>query len=81
MGQNRLTFHVVSSRILNAAAKDGTACPMAFAESMEPHHTLRVRAPTQAIEIACHSAIEVCGVQEHPPGFRASQLTRICLNR
>lgn len=72
MGQNRLTFPVVSPRILNVAAKDGTACPMAFAESMEPRHTLRVRAPTQATEIASHSAIKVCGVRGASswlPGF------------
>lgn len=72
---------MVSPPVLNAAAKDGTACPMAFVKSVEPLRTHRVRAPTQAIKIASRSAIKVRGVQERRHGSRASRLTRIRLHR
>ena len=60
MGQSRLTSHVAFPRLLNAAAKDGTACPMAFVDSMEPQPIHKARAPTQTTKVAWHSAMKVC---------------------
>ena len=52
MGQYRPISRVASPRVLNAAAKDGTACLTAFVNSMEPPPIHKVRAPTQATKVA-----------------------------